>query len=216
MTREEAAAMLAELRDQFRRLSPWVYDSAFVVMPILDYYAAEVERVEASERGARELYRNAEARAAAAEAERDKYKELANWQNWPNRRGPTRGGYEFYINEEWTGIREANLDDSVDCAATLMKTRYDPDDERVRIRRVNDDDALIADADRAAAAEAKVAELESVLRKVRTYTAHMEGTSPNGFRYRTAIDLMDAALSRPATTGGGGADDKAAPAVEGK
>lgn len=80
------------------------------------------------------------------EAEISRLKEKLDFQNMPNKRGPTRGGYEFYINEEWTCVRNAALDDqSVDCVATLMKVRIDPDDERVRIRKILDDDAILCE-----------------------------------------------------------------------
>lgn len=70
-------------------------------------------------------------------------RENLDWQNMPNRREPVRGGYEFYINEEWTSIRDAALGENVGFQATLMKVRFDPDDERVRVRRVLDDDAIL-------------------------------------------------------------------------
>lgn len=89
---------------------------------------------------------------AEISADRDKLREEVerlieqlNWQNNPNRREPVRGGYEFYVNEEWTGIRGAAMDEEIGFSATLMKVRYDPDDERVRIRRVLDDDAILHD-----------------------------------------------------------------------
>jgi len=72
-------------------------------------------------------------------------REQLDWQNVPNRREPVRGGYEFYVNEEWTGIRDAALGENIGFQATLMKVRFDPDDERVRIRRVLDDDAILQD-----------------------------------------------------------------------
>lgn len=82
-------------------------------------------------------------RCAALEREIAELKERLDWQNIPNRREPVRGGYEFYINEEWTAVRHAAMDEDVGCIATLMKVRYDPDDERVRVRRVLDDDAIL-------------------------------------------------------------------------
>lgn len=85
-------------------------------------------------------------RCAALEAEIARLREDLDWQNMPNRREPVRGGYEFYINEEWTCIRDAALGEDAGFQARLMKTRFDPDDERVRVRRVIDDDALLADA----------------------------------------------------------------------
>ena len=77
------------------------------------------------------------------EQQLDELKEQLDWQNMPNRREPLRGGYEFYINEEWTAVRHAALGEETGCVATLMKVRYDPDDERVRVRRVLDDDAIL-------------------------------------------------------------------------
>ena len=82
-------------------------------------------------------------RCATLEREIGQLKEALDWQNMPNLRVPNRCGYEFYINEEWTCIRDAALGDSCGGVASLMKVRYDPDDERVRIRRVLDDDAIL-------------------------------------------------------------------------
>ena len=84
-------------------------------------------------------------RCASLEREIAELREQLDWQNVPNRREPVRGGWEFYINEEWTGIRDAALGEDVGFQATLMKVRYDPDDERVRVRRVLDDDAILRD-----------------------------------------------------------------------
>lgn len=84
-------------------------------------------------------------RCAELEREIARLREELDWQNMPNRREPFRGGWEFYINEEWTGVRDAALGESVGCVATLMKVRFDPDDERVRVRRVLDDDAILKD-----------------------------------------------------------------------
>lgn len=84
-------------------------------------------------------------RCAELESEIAKLREELDWQNMPNRREPFRGGWEFYINEEWTGIRDAAMGEDVGCVATLMKVRFDPDDERVRVRRVMDDDAILQD-----------------------------------------------------------------------
>jgi hypothetical protein len=82
-------------------------------------------------------------RCALLERENAELREKLNWQNMPNRREPVRGGYEFYVNEEWTGLRDAALGEDVGFQAALMKVRYDPDDERVRVRRVLDDDAIL-------------------------------------------------------------------------
>ena len=89
------------------------------------FHAASCSRCEALEREIREL------------------REKLDWQNMPNRREPVRGGYEFYINEEWTCLRDAALGEDVGFHAMLMKVRYDPDDERVRVRRILDDDAIL-------------------------------------------------------------------------
>jgi hypothetical protein len=82
-------------------------------------------------------------RCVALMREIEELREKLDWQNMPNRREPFRGGYEFYINEEWTCIRDAALGEDVGFQASLMKTRFDPDDERVRVRRVLDDDAML-------------------------------------------------------------------------
>lgn len=85
-------------------------------------------------------------RAEAAEAKVSVLKgklENADLENMPNRREPTRGGYEFYINEEWKALALIANDTDTGSIATLMKTRFDPDDERVR--RVKDGDAILDD-----------------------------------------------------------------------
>ncbi len=66
-----------------------------------------------------------------------------DWQNKPNLLKPVRSGYEFYVNEEWSCLRDAALGTDVGFSAALYKTRIDPDDERVRVRRVIDDDLLL-------------------------------------------------------------------------
>ena len=68
-----------------------------------------------------------------------------NWQNNRNSGQPTRGGFEFYINEEWTGLASAALDSDPGWHAALYKKRMDPDDERVRVRRVVEDDQILKD-----------------------------------------------------------------------
>jgi hypothetical protein len=70
-------------------------------------------------------------------------KEELNWQNHRNAGHPTRGGFEFYINEEWTGLANAALDADHGFYAALRKNRIDPDDERVRVRRVAEDDTIL-------------------------------------------------------------------------
>lgn len=93
--------------------------------------------------------------------------ERANWQNMPNRRYPLRGGYEFYINEEWACLRDAAVGEDVGMTASLMKTRFDPDDDRVRVRLVKDDDGLLDDLKQAEATivakDAEIAELRKRL-----------------------------------------------------
>ena len=89
------------------------------------FHAASCSRCEALEREIREL------------------RWQLDYQNMPNRREPVRGGYEFYINEEWTCLRDAALGEDLGFHATLMKNRFDPDDERVRVRRILDDDAIL-------------------------------------------------------------------------
>ena len=66
-----------------------------------------------------------------------------DWQNQPNQNPASYGAYEFYINEEWNWFARAAIDDKVDMVAHLQKHRTDPDDDRVRIRRVMDDDGLL-------------------------------------------------------------------------
>lgn len=92
-------------------------------------------------------------RNALAESERrreeaarkvEKLSQELNWQNNRNASHPTKGGFEFYINEEWTGLANAAMDTDPGWHAALRKKRMDPDDERVRVRRVIEDDALIA------------------------------------------------------------------------
>lgn len=73
--------------------------------------------------------------------------EELDWQNHRNSGHPTKGGYEFYINEEWTGLATAALDIDAGWQAALRKHRLDPDDERVRIRRVAEDDTIIRESD---------------------------------------------------------------------
>lgn len=111
-------------------------------------------------------------RCLALEREIARLRENLDWQNMPNRREPVRGGYEFYINEEWTCIRDAALNENVGFQATLMKVRYDPDDERVRVRRVLDDDAILEE----------LATLKSSANHSYTITLPMPGEAlrPNG------------------------------------
>lgn len=76
-------------------------------------------------------------------AELEKAKEELNWQNHRNAGHPTKGGFEFYINEEWTGLADAAIDAEYSWHCALRKHRIDPDDERVRIRRVAEDDTIL-------------------------------------------------------------------------
>jgi hypothetical protein len=80
--------------------------------------------------------------------EHDKLREELDWQNQRNSGTPTRGGYEFYINEEWLSGG----------TPSLMRERFDPDDERVRVRRTIEDDALIKEIDKLRAANAELIE----------------------------------------------------------
>lgn len=80
---------------------------------------------------------------AALRKEVARVKEELNWQSNRNSGHPTKGGYEFYINEEWTGLAAAALDADYGWCAALRKHRIDPDDERVRIRRVVEDDQIL-------------------------------------------------------------------------
>ena len=82
------------------------------------------------------------------EAEISKLKEELDYQNMPNHHKPLYGGYEFYINEEWSTIRDGVLNKDCGFEATLMKCRYDPDDERVRVRRIIDDDAILQELEK--------------------------------------------------------------------
>lgn len=78
--------------------------------------------------------------------ELERVREELNWQNHRNASTPNRGGFEFYINEEWTWLAGAAMDaEDATSTATLSKRRYDPDDERVRVRRVIEDDAILND-----------------------------------------------------------------------
>lgn len=85
------------------------------------------------------------AEIATLKAEVKNLKEQVDWQNMPNRNPAARGGYEFYINEEWSCVKTVALGDGTGTIATLMKSRFDPDDDRVRVRLVKDDDALLDD-----------------------------------------------------------------------
>lgn len=80
--------------------------------------------------------------------EYDKLREELDWQNKRNSGTPTRGGYEFYINEEWLSGG----------SPSLMRERYDPDDERVRVRRTIEDDSLLKEIDELRAANAELIE----------------------------------------------------------
>ncbi len=79
----------------------------------------------------------------AREREVKELRRELNWQNNRNSGHPTKGGFEFYINEEWTGLAAAALDKDAGWHAAIRKHRIDPDDERVRIRRVAEDDAIL-------------------------------------------------------------------------
>ena len=90
------------------------------------------------------LCSQADARIATLEEDNASLKEELDWQNARNSGTPTRGGYEFYINEEWTCLADVAIDQDPGFHASLMKVRHDPDDERVRVRRVIEDDALLS------------------------------------------------------------------------
>jgi len=106
---------------------------------------------------------------AAAAKENAELKEKLDWQNMPNRNPSHRGGYEFYINEEWTGLRGAAMDAEYGWHVALRKRRIDPDDERVRVRRVLDDDAILSDL-AAAKAEGAVGFLRGLLHSMNDFT----------------------------------------------
>jgi len=91
------------------------------------------------------LTRPIQEQLVACQRERDEFRQELNWQNKRNSGFPTRGGFEFYINEEWTGIAATALDEEIGWSAGLRKRRIDPDDERVRIRRVIEDDAILTE-----------------------------------------------------------------------
>lgn len=80
--------------------------------------------------------------------------EKLNWQNHRNSGWPTRGGYEFYAAEGWNAAPEMSH---------IMRERYDPDDDRVRVRRVAEDDQLLADL---AAEKKRVAELVELVNSI--------------------------------------------------
>lgn len=120
--------------------------------------------------------RNAELAKRVGELEKDnaRLKDELNWQNRRNSGHPTKGGYEFYINEEWTGIASAPLNYDPSWHAALRKKRIDPDDERVRIRRVAEDDELITQIDRLTAQLAE-AQADGLSRITRWIEAHCDG-----------------------------------------
>lgn len=73
-------------------------------------------------------------------------RELIDVECIPNRNPASRGAFEFYVCENWMFIRDCALDDeNVGMNACITKRRDDPDDERVRIRRIRDDDVLLGD-----------------------------------------------------------------------
>lgn len=102
-----------------------------------------------------------------------------DWQNHRNSGHATKGGFEFYINEEWTGLANAALDQDAGWQAALRKHRLDPDDERVRIRRVAEDDTIIRELDdltaRNAALVAERDKLASEISGLRSYHKWAEG-----------------------------------------
>lgn len=107
--------------------------------------------------------------ASQLERELAKLQEALDWQNVPNRREPLRGGYEFYINEEWTCIRDAAMDEDPGFQASLMKVRFDPDDERVRIRRILDDDAIFDELEAEKAENANLKQQVEELKVLQRY-----------------------------------------------
>lgn len=87
-----------------------------------------------------------DAELAKALDQNELLREELDWQNARNNNPAACGAYEFYINEEWEHLARMALDsDDATSTASLMKRRYDPDDERVRVRRVNADDAIISE-----------------------------------------------------------------------
>lgn len=73
---------------------------------------------------------------ALADRDREikKLRDELNWQNKRNSGHPTRGGFEFYINEEWQGLANAAIDSDCSWHATLMKKRFDPNAEEAAVR----------------------------------------------------------------------------------
>lgn len=108
----------------------------------------------------REHFKPLTTRITQLEKENERLKGDLNWQNNRNSGYPTKGGFEFYINEEWAGLATAALGADCGWCAALRKHRIDPDDERVRVRRVIEDDAIL---NKIAAAEARIQELEQKL-----------------------------------------------------
>jgi len=106
----------------------------------------------------------AAANERAEQAERDAQER--DLENLPNRNPASRGGYEFYINEEWQALARAALDEACDGVASLSKRRFDPDDNRVRVRRIKDDDALLHDAAARDQLESDNARLREALEKI--------------------------------------------------
>ena len=114
-------------------------------------------------------------------------KSSISWQNIPNAKGSVSGGYEFYINEEWTKIRNAPLDDDIGFLAALRKIRIDADDERVRIRRVLEDDAILDNLQEVASALVEIANTpltpsssQSMRQRARDVLAKTGATQRNG------------------------------------
>jgi hypothetical protein len=135
-------------------------------------------------------------RAAREQTEKDvaKLKEELNWQNHRNSGRPTKGGYEFYINEEWTGVAAAALDTDPGWHAALRKRRIDPDDERVRIRRVVEDDAILHSL---AESESREHQLWEALERVLKSAYPNPTEHPGMFK---AWDMAKKALDNPTST----------------
>lgn len=140
----------------------------------------------------RDKLEQAEAMIGCYKQECSLLREKLDWQNMPNRREPTRGGYEFYINEEWSGLRDAALDSSTGGIASLMKERFDPDDERVRVRRVLDDDAILQDLKNASDAVKEARDILNDLGRYPVERGYVDGPCLK----REDMDAVQAALSK--------------------
>lgn len=138
---EQQQTRIAEMESNQRELSEEVESLAVDHARAETFLSAERQKREELEA----LIENDVRSIKELEKEVASLREELNWQNHRNSGHPTKGGFEFYINEEWTGLASAALDSDPGWHCALRKRRIDPDDERVRIRRVSEDDAIIAE-----------------------------------------------------------------------